>query len=74
MDAYIKTNASRSKEADVKAKMQLPVGAAAGAAVGAPDMGTTALDVDVVDGSVSHQKQSTADIEVDITGLRVIVV
>jgi hypothetical protein len=74
VDAHIKTNATSSKEADVKAKLQLPVGAAAGAAVGAPGVGPTALDVDLVEGSVSHQKQSTAGIEADMTGRRVIAV
>lgn len=74
MDAHVKTNATRSKEANVKAKVQLPVGAAAGAAVGAPGAGPTAVDVDVVEGSVSHQKQSTAGIEADMTGRRVIAV
>ncbi|KAH8703571.1 hypothetical protein BGW36DRAFT_423126 [Talaromyces proteolyticus] len=73
-DAHVKTNATRSKEADVKVKMQLPVGAAAGAAIGAPGVGPTALDVDVVEGSVSHQQQSAAGMEADMTGHRVFAV
>ena len=64
----------RSKEADVKAKVQLPVGTAAAAVVGAPGVGPTALDVDVAEGSISNQKQSSAGIEADMTGRRVFAV
>ncbi|KFZ18763.1 hypothetical protein V501_01010 [Pseudogymnoascus sp. VKM F-4519 (FW-2642)] len=73
-DAHVKTNAMRSKEANVKVKVQLPVGAAAGATVGAPGVGPTALNVDVAGASVSQQKQSAAGIEADMTGRRVFAV
>ena len=54
--------------------MQLPVGAAAAAATGAPGIGSTVPDVDVAEGSVSNQKQSTAGIKADLTGQRVFAV